>query len=253
MRRIQRQSLPDAAQNYLDRRQQSTNLQHADGTLDVERRWNDARQTQPIKATSDSVLSTLRRMAGKSVRCMYCSDSLGTDIEHFRPKTSYPTHAFCWPNMLLCCSRCGRLKGAPFPLDQAGQPLFIDPSLDDPWAHLNFLPETGALTMREWLEADNAVQCSKKGSLTAEVLLSDEAIHDGFLRTYRHLCRRVREFMTCPTSAEHLLHTLSEEDTRGLLPWCFGRIGRTYPPFADLREQHAEVWLTCETWLRPAP
>ena len=119
---------------------------------------------------------------------MYCSDSRGTDIEHFRPKSDYPAQAFRWANLLLCCSACGRVKGTRFPLDHEGQPLFIDPTVDDPWAHLNFLPETGALEPREWLSANNTAQCSEKGRLTAKVLLSDERIHDGFLMTFRHIC-----------------------------------------------------------------
>ena len=252
MRRIQRQPLPVAAQTYLDQRQQSTNEQHTDGALNIEQRWADARQTQAIKGEADSVLSTLRQMAGRGARCMYCSDSRGTDIEHFRPKSDYPAQAFRWANLLLCCSACGRVKGTRFPLDHEGQPLFIDPTVDDPWAHLNFLPETGALEPREWLSTNNTVQCSEKGSLTVKVLLSDERIHDGFLLTYHHICERVAVFLASPTSADNLLESLSEVDRRGLLPWCFGPIGRTYSPFFDLQQQHADIWLACEKWLQPA-
>ena len=192
MRRMQRPPLPLAAQNYLDQRQQAADQQQADGTLDIERRWADARQTQAIAGTADSVLATLRQMAGQGARCMYCSDSRGTDIEHFRPKAAYPTQAFRWPNLLLCCSACGRLKGARFPLDPAGEPLFIDPSHDDPWAHLNFVPETGALMPREWRDADLTLQCSEKGRWTAQILLGDERIQDGWRRTWRRSTSRDR-------------------------------------------------------------
>lgn len=250
---MQRPPLPLAAQSYLDQRQQAADQQQADGTLDIERRWADARQTQAIAGTADSVLATLRQMAGQGARCMYCSDSRGTDIEHFRPKAAYPTQAFRWPNLLLCCSACGRLKGARFPLDPTGEPLFIDPSHDDPWAHLNFVPETGALMPREWRDADLTLQCSEKGRWTAQILLGDERIQDGWRRTWRHLARRVREFLTLPCAAEPLLQDLKEEDTRGLLPWCFGPVGRTYSPFLELREHHPAVWQTCETRLAPAP
>ena len=156
-------------------------------------------------------------------------------------------------NLLLCCSACGRLKGARFPLDPAGEPLFIDPSHDDPWAHLNFVPETGALMPREWRDADLTLQCSEKGRWTAQILLGDERIQDGWRRTWRHLARRVREFLALPCAAEPLLQDLQEEDTRGLLPWCFGPVGRTYSPFLELREHHPAVWQTCETRLAPAP
>ena len=73
------------------------------------------------------VLTSLQTMMGERQRCMYCLDSHGSAIEHFRPKAAYPARMYHWPNLLLCCTECGRLKGNQFPL--AGrQALLIDPS-----------------------------------------------------------------------------------------------------------------------------
>ncbi|WP_156427859.1 hypothetical protein [Thiohalocapsa sp. ML1] len=100
---------------------------------------------------------------------MYCEDSHGTDIEHFRPKTPFPECLFVWTNMLLCCAECGRLKGKQFPTDAMGEPLLIDPTVDAPWEHLDFDPETGNVVARFDLER-NAF--CPKGEKTVETLHS---------------------------------------------------------------------------------
>ncbi|NOY25886.1 MAG: HNH endonuclease, partial [Oligoflexia bacterium] len=83
-------------------------------------------------------------MASGRARCMYCEDSLGTDIDHFRPKADFPQRAFAWPNYLLACSHCNsNLKRNAFPIDGNGDPLLLDPSADNPAEHLLFSPSTG--------------------------------------------------------------------------------------------------------------
>ena len=42
----------------------------------------------------------------------------------------------------------------------------------------------------------------------------------------------------------------AEEDDHGLLPWCFGEIGRTVEPFSDLRLQQPDTWMACEAAFR---
>ena len=97
MRRVTRPALPAKVQGYLDKRQLDANTRHALGTLDIEREWRAARQTKAV----GTALKTLQQMMGKRERCMYCVDSHGSDIEHFRPKARYTGRAFQWSNMLL--------------------------------------------------------------------------------------------------------------------------------------------------------
>ena len=123
MRKVARLGLPAKTQKALDKKQQETNRRSAEGSLQVDAFWKNARNTLYI----GKVLSTLKNMAGDRERCMYCSDSHGTDIEHFWPKAPYPERMFCWPNLLLCCTECGRFKGERFPMEN-GQPLLIDPN-----------------------------------------------------------------------------------------------------------------------------
>lgn len=97
------------------------------------------------KATFEEVRATLERMATGRGRCMYCEDSLGTDIEHFYPRARYPRRAFSWRNYLLACSHCNsNLKRHRFPFLNR-RPALLDPTVDDPFEHLLFIPLTGEL------------------------------------------------------------------------------------------------------------
>ena len=128
MRRVQRPPLP-LDQNYLDQRQ-NADQQRADGTLDIERRWADARQ-QAIAGTADSVLT-------------HCADGRPALAVHVLHRHFAARHrAFPAPRPLTrrrpstgptCCCAAAHVvgSGAQFPLDPAGEPLFIDPSHDDP-------------------------------------------------------------------------------------------------------------------------
>lgn len=240
MRRVTRPALPRTAQTYLDKRQSAANRNLDLKTLNIERAWKTARQTK----TAASVLQVLRQMMGPRERCMYCVDSHGCDIEHFRPKARFPRHTFQWRNLLLCCTECGRFKGEQFPTAD-GQPLLIDPSAEDPWQYLDFDPDTGDLTARFDVLTDD---WSPKGSKTVEVLRLDrrEALEIVYKATFRRLCRIVQAALGADgTTAVVLLAELREADDHGLLPWCFSTTGQTIAPFSALRQQHPEVWADC--------
>lgn len=77
-------------------------------------------------------------MASGRKRCMYCEDNRGTDIDHHRPRKTHWQHAFSWPNYLWACSHCNSNHKR----DQY-DPLLLDPTADDPAAHLLLIPPTG--------------------------------------------------------------------------------------------------------------
>lgn len=61
----------------------------------------------------DVVLLALIDMTQR--RCSYCdADAINAtgieEIDHFRPKSSYPEVAYAWTNMYLSCSACNRSK-----------------------------------------------------------------------------------------------------------------------------------------------
>jgi uncharacterized protein (TIGR02646 family) len=243
MRRLNRTVLPSAAQDYLCRRQASADLLHDKGELDIEREWKAARQTQSV----GTVLAVLQQMTGPRERCMYCVDSHGSDIEHYRPKARFPRRAFQWHNLLLCCTECGRLKGDSFPMANR-RPLLIDPTAEDPWQHIDFDPDTGNLSARFDLATDT---WSSKGAATVNVLHLDrrEAMATGYMRTYRRLAAAVRsalpQLADGSTTAQALSGALDRADDHGLLAWCLHGTGQTLAPFCDLRNQHPQVWASC--------
>lgn len=178
---------------------------------------------------------------GDRERCMYCLDSLGTDIEHFRPKTSYPDRMFVWSNLLLCCTACGRWKLDRFPLSKNGEPLLIDPTAEDPWVDLDFEPSTGMLVPR-FLPNQNLD--SERGTTTIRILhLNREALATGYRRTFLHLSKLVREAISNEgSSVETLFDSLSSADDHGLLGWCLLNNGQYEPPFSELRTLQPERW-----------
>jgi uncharacterized protein (TIGR02646 family) len=193
----------------------------------------------PVKAAEEA----LKQMAGGRERCMYCLDSHGTDIEHFWPKSPYPEKMYYWPNMLLCCTDCGRIKGDRFPIDQSKKPLLVDPTAENPWDFIDFDPDTGNLTARFDLLAD---AYSLKGAETVRVLELDrrEALAAGYRKTYKRL-KAIIERHILEESFDSLPNELIEEDDHGLLWWGFKAAGQNEAPFKTLRDSHPTAWLMC--------
>ncbi len=93
--------------------------------------WN--RNRLPRRGLRD----VLNEMAPGYQRCMYCGDSQGTSVDHFEPISRNPIRTFDWLNHLLACSFCNsNQKGSRYPVDENGDALLIDPTVDDPFDHL---------------------------------------------------------------------------------------------------------------------
>lgn len=87
-------------------------------------------------------------------KCAYCECQLNGDfgdIDHYRPKTTYPWLLTEWSNLLLTCSTCNRTyKNDAFPLEDERQrdtahqdisrerPLLINPYDEDPAQYIGF-------------------------------------------------------------------------------------------------------------------
>ena len=240
MRRVNRVPLGAPAARYLQSTQQAVDT----GVPDVAATWNAARKTLRVK----EVLRTLQDMMGTRARCMYCVDSHGADIEHFWPKAAYPARAFTWANLLLCCTECGRFKGDRFPLDH-GRPLLVDPSVDDPWAVLDFDPRTGNLAARFDRQMSGYFQ---KGTATVGLLQLDrrEALSDGYRKTWRRVCIVVNRYLSCDEPGADLTDRLLEADDHGLLGWCFDGTGVDESPFREWRERDPALWADCAERVR---
>jgi uncharacterized protein (TIGR02646 family) len=240
MKRIQRSKLPNDAAKYLDKRQATANLKLQGKTLDPDADWKTARPT--IKM--GKVLATLHVMTGPRQRCMYCLDSHGSDIEHFRPKAKYPERMYQWRNLLLCCAHCGRLKSDKFPMSGRSA-LLVDPTTENPWDSLDFDPKTGNICAR--FDVQLNAWCAK-GEKTVEVLHLDkrEALSAGYLQTLRRLSAAVNKALSDGAiDVVNLTQELQSEDDHGLLGWCFSNRASALQPFSDLQQQHPRVWAQC--------
>ncbi|MBL8239824.1 MAG: hypothetical protein JNM66_20530 [Bryobacterales bacterium] len=232
MRAVRRSALPKGVLARMANRQAAVDREPGR----VEAIWSGSRKTQPIRA----VFRTLQGMMGGTEHCMYCVHSHGSDIEHFWPKSPYPERAFVWENLLLCCTECGRMKGSQFPLHN-GRPLLVDPTVENPWHHLDFDPMTGNIVARFVEEAPSA-----KGVATATLLQLSrrEALAIEYKKTWRRLCGLVE------AGGARLVERLLEADDHGLLGWCFDGTGAGEAPFAAWRARDPEGWNACAERVR---
>lgn len=240
MRKIHRPPLEKRLRKYLAKKQLEVRRGREVAVV-----WLGARKTKAMR----DVEATLRSMAGTRERCMFCEDSRGVDIEHFRPKSTYQTRAFHWRNLLIACTGCNRLKGDRFSLDASGQPLLIDPTSEDPWDSLFYDSHTGLITAR--IDPATGIP-NPKGSHTSsqQVLpLNFEAVTRGRRSTHRNLRRAVAAFVASvsghgPSHAAQaeLLETVTDNSLYGLADWCFRREGSDEYEFHVLKTSHPSVW-----------
>lgn len=220
---------------------------------DVNVLWTRARRTQSVRR-----LATLLASAtGIRERCMYCEDSRGTDIEHFRPRASHRQFSFIWVNWLWACTGCNRAKGHRFPLDAHGEALLIDPTAENPWDSLHFDSTTGEITAR-WVGGAE----EPKGKTTIELLspLRGQAVSEGRMRTRRNLVRAVREFLRAPAAndaddahIQDLIQAVVDNSGYGLDEWFFLRDGAEEDPFRDLCALCPRTWTRVIEHVRGRP
>lgn len=249
MRAVRRLPLPVQTQADLDARQAAADAKLAAKALEPETEWKRACSASSIGVAR----ATLRQMAGRRERCMYCVDSHGSDIEHFWPKALYPKRMFRWPNLLLCCTECGRFKGKKFPVDDNGEPLLVDPAAEEPWLHLDFDPVTGNLVARF---DRNTNAWSSKGQVTVETLRLDrrEAVAAGYRKTLKRLAHIVENALAEEsTSRESFIEQLFGADDHGLLGWCVFGTGSSELPFDKLRAHRPDLWQRLEQAVQNGP
>jgi len=181
---------------------------------------------------------------------MFCEDSRGTDVEHFWPKSVYPTRTFDWLNLLLACAACNQAKGSGFPLDAQGRPLLIDPTAEDPWDYLFFDAATGNITAR-FTEGGLP---DPKGKATTDLLrpLGDEVVTEGRLQACRNLARVIRAFLAeCSNGVQdadrqrpvaELRRAVHDNDGYGLGQWFLWHDGQETEPFRMLRASCPGIW-----------
>jgi uncharacterized protein (TIGR02646 family) len=131
VRAVARQGLEDDQVEALGKLQAQIDAA-ADKPNKAKSLWRSGRaELKPVRDMLDDM------SLGRS-RCMYCEDNEGIDIEHFWPKSRFPERTFVWENHLLACPQCNsNYKRTRFPRHvDTGEPLLLDPSVDNPAEHL---------------------------------------------------------------------------------------------------------------------
>jgi uncharacterized protein (TIGR02646 family) len=240
MRHINRPDLDDTTAAELQTLQDAVNIKRSAPAFDVEKEWQTGRKTQAL----ENVHRVLVEMTRDTERCMYCSHSEGADIEHFRPKSKYADYMFRWSNYLLSCPVCNsRYKGIKFPTDDSGDPLLIDPTIDEPWDHLVIDVDTGIL-MPKYIGCE-LKSPSPKGKATIDTLglARRQYVNQCYQKTFKRLSKDVQDFLNGDRQqAQSLINHLIEEDECGLLGWCFKGSGGYQEPFSTLRTNYPDVW-----------
>ena len=116
---------------------------HADPKAEAARRYGNARKAKWFKP----VVKELEELSGPGQRCMFCSGSEASDVEHYRPKAVFPALAMTWLNYLWSCTPCNRSKWNRFPPDTEPGGRFVNPLDDNVWEFF-FIDEFGILTPR---------------------------------------------------------------------------------------------------------
>ncbi len=143
MRKLRRKNLSAESLHVLDKMRELVEG-HPSPPAQAKRLWDDKTNSNPRKKAFAEIRKVLGEMASGLDRCMYCEDSRGSDIDHYRPKSVYPSDTFRWDNYLLLCSTCNsKYKKDEFPVGESGEPLLLNPTTDEPAHHLELYPSNG--------------------------------------------------------------------------------------------------------------
>ncbi|GAA2749159.1 hypothetical protein GCM10009869_03760 [Amnibacterium kyonggiense] len=238
MRRIGPAACPPRVHTELTKRQALASASPSN----VDDLWNAFRKLKSYGRLSESLAKPL----GARKRCAYCSDSRAADVEHFRPKSMYPTYAFTFENMLLICTECNRRKWTKFPLDARGVPKLINPYFDDPWDVFRFMPLTGYLDSRIIGFEDGAPVRDSRGEATLDVLgeiLNSGPLLQGRRDNWQRLLRCLQVALQgsdpLPTSRESLW---AGDDDFGLGDYILDREGKEEPDILAWRDAAPSRW-----------
>lgn len=95
-------------------------------------------------------------------KCMYCESKITHvyfgDVEHIKPKATYPALEFDWPNLGFVCAKCNNAKHNKY---DAGTP-YINPYEEDPG---------------DFIVAMGAILAHRVGNERAELTISDIALN----------------------------------------------------------------------------
>lgn len=204
-----------------------------DGMTDYEQRVEAALRTFKQRSrtiTFVRVREELARMCSGLLRCGYCEDSTGHQVEHIWPKSWYPELTYVWHNFLFSCGICNARKQAKFAIledarlhelmRRRGEPktppppgpaALIDPRREDP---LDFLAIDLADTYRVLPRTGLDGLARLRASYTIELLELNrrEVLVAGRRQACRDYSLRAREYVALgPDAPPGVRHNIIHE------------------------------------------
>ena len=152
----------------------------------AERQYTSARRAAWFRPVVDE----LAKLSGPGQRCMLCSGSEASQVEHYRPKAVFPVDALKWDNFLWSCGICNQNKSDRFPPDTEPGGRLINPLDENVWDFV-YLDEFGFVTAK-WIAELNS---QDPRGLTTETLLklNRQSLQESRLARMRDLRLRVED------------------------------------------------------------
>lgn len=238
MRQIQRQRLPAKCSAWLLK---NSNQLIANNAISIADRWKDRRKTM----NNNGVVAVLESMAGLGMRCMYCCDSEGCDIEHFYPKSDgrWRNRVFMWDNFLWICAKCNRIKTKNFSVDAHGNALLINPVDDHIWDFFDYVEETGQLVAQTTINAADYARATYTISEDVTRLLH-EVICEGRKTSSRFIRRAISAYTNSAKldqDKEEFIISILDSGHPELCFWYFSGIGSNSEPFDSFCRDNANL------------
>lgn len=199
----------------------------------AKRLYDNARR----RAWFKPVIDALREMSGKTERCMFCSGSESSNVEHFHPKALFPELALTWVNFLWVCMICNGAKGDAFPT--LADERLINPLEENVWDFFR-IDKKGNLAARR---APSLKAYHPRAVSTMRLVRLDrQALQESRQRHLLRLTQHVRDSVNLFQLGQLTQHDLSErvavwrEDAGqpDVADYFLNGPGRRKEPFAEL-------------------
>lgn len=149
-------------------------------------------------------------------KCAYCGCILGltsrAEIDQFFPQSKFPEKSFEIDNLLLACHVCNANKNNQFPLDKEGNPLIINPRIDNFEEHIQIgidgiaIPKTekGITTIEVLkLNRQELIEDRKLRKLKEDYLDNYDEINTNYFIVFSENIKNIKELNTLSDLTKH--------------------------------------------------
>jgi hypothetical protein len=180
-------------------------------------------------------------MVHTRIRCAYCDDSRGADVDHFAPINHDYTRTFSWDNHLWSCPECNRRKSTRFPVVD-GEEMLLNPVIEDWWEPLTLDSSSGVVAPK--FDASGAENARGRETLNVFAPLTWESVVEGRYRAIAALKEAVELVLAHgdSRSSRQVLGKAVREDDYGVTGWFALGPGMHESPFAELRAGSPAIW-----------